>query len=942
MGKYEAAGPLNQKALDIYRKVLGEEHPDTARSYNNLAETLRAQGQPAAAAPVYQKALDIYRKVLGEEHRDTALSYNNLARNLNDQGQFAAAAPLFQKALDIRRKVLGEEHPDTAISYNNLAYNLKAQGQYAAAAPLFHKALDINRKVLGEEHPETATCWDNLARNIDAWARDWNLQGQYASMAPVYQKALDIRRKVLGEEHPDTARGYNNLAVNLYDQGQFAAAAPLYEKALDIFRKVHGEDPDTATCYNNLAATLNAQGKYAEAEQNWAKGAEIFAKVRLQTAATGLERVTVTSEHSPLPRLAAVLARNGKPTLAWERFEQSIGRGSWDDMSARLRRDPAELAKQNELVAQLNRVDLLIQQTIKPQDTPELQKQREALLGRRRELGDKLAQLAADLEKKYGPVAGQVFDRSTIQKALPADSALVGWIDIAGEPKAADPNGEHWAFLLRSTGEPIVVRLSGSGDKGAWIDDDWNLPSQLRRAMQDPRSDWRPLAQRLRAQRIDPLAKHLKGIRRLIVLPSSALAGVPIEVMADGHTVSYALSGTLFAYLRQQPLPAGGMLVLADPVFDRPGAKKPELPPLPPGGLLLTIVTPNGNAANARLQAGDVLLEYAGTELKTTADLNKLVQAHAGDKEIPVSVWRDGGKDDRMVGPGNLGIVLANDPAPIALAEKRKTDEMLARLRSGDDDGQWGQLPGTRVEAEALRRLCDKAKMPYRLLADSDASEQELDALAASKDLGKYRFIHLATHGALDNRFPLRSAVILSRDHLPDALKQTRAGKPVYDGRMTAEKVLATWHLDAELVTLSACQTALGKYEHGEGFVGFSQALLLSGSRNVCLSLWKVDDTATALLMDRFYENLLTGRAGRVSDRSKVAALEEAKAWLRKLSADEVTQRAASLTNGVARGKGRPASPLLPDATAKPASNAAEPFAHPFYWAAFVLVGDGE
>src|SRR5262249_57779207 len=132
-----------------------------------------------------------------------------------------------------------------------------------------------------------------------------------------------------------------------------------------------------------------------------------------------------------------------------------------------------------------------------------------------------------------------------------------------------------------------------------------------------------------------------------------------------------------------------------------------------------------------------------------------------------------------------VGVVRAKDPGPVALAEKRKTDDLLAKARSGDD-GQWDQLPGTRVEAEALRRLCDKAKMPYRLLADADASEQELDALTASKDLGKYRFIHLATHGTLDDRFPLHSAVILSRDNLPDALQQAQAGKPVYDGRMAA------------------------------------------------------------------------------------------------------------------------------------------------------------
>jgi CHAT domain-containing protein len=84
---------------------------------------------------------------------------------------------------------------------------------------------------------------------------------------------------------------------------------------------------------------------------------------------------------------------------------------------------------------------------------------------------------------------------------------------------------------------------------------------------------------------------------------------------------------------------------------------------------------------------------------------------------------------------------------------------------------------------------------------------------------------------------------------------------------------------------LSACQTALGKYERGEGFVGFTQALLLSGARSVCVSLWKVDDTITALLMRRFYANLLGQREGLTKRLGKAEALAEAKRWLRDLTA---------------------------------------------------------
>jgi CHAT domain-containing protein len=184
--------------------------------------------------------------------------------------------------------------------------------------------------------------------------------------------------------------------------------------------------------------------------------------------------------------------------------------------------------------------------------------------------------------------------------------------------------------------------------------------------------------------------------------------------------------------------------------------------------------------------------------------------------------------------------------------------------------------------------------------------------------------------------------VILARDHLPDPLRQLEAGQPVYTGRLTAEAVLERWDLHAELVTLSACQTALGKYEGGEGFVGFTQALLLSGARSVCLSLWKVDDTATALLMQRFYANLLGQRPGLTKPLGKAEALAEAKQWLRDLSAQEAAKQAATLTRGVARGTGRKPLPALPAAKGPGAAKAAKPYAHPYYWAAFVLVGSGD
>src|SRR5262249_47289363 len=147
------------------------------------------------------------------------------------------------------------------------------------------------------------------------------------------------------------------------------------------------------------------------------------------------------------------------------------------------------------------------------------------------------------------------------------------------------------------------------------------------------------------------------------------------------------------------------------------------------------------------------------------------------------------------------------------------------------------------------------------LLADA-ASEPELDRLATAGELGHFGFLHLATHGVIDEAIPLRSAVILTQTGLPHPLEQVLHHPPGLHCPPTVRKVQRSWALKAELVTLSACETALGREAGGEGFVGFTQALLMSGARSVCLSLWKVDDKATALLMRRFYANLLGRRAG--------------------------------------------------------------------------------
>src|SRR5262249_32253155 len=145
-------------------------------------------------------------------------------------------------------------------------------------------------------------------------------------------------------------------------------------------------------------------------------------------------------------------------------------------------------------------------------------------------------------------------------------------------------------------------------------------------------------------------------------------------------------------------------------------------------------------------------------------------------------------------------------PAPDAIAANHAMSKGLLAARSGHED--FAPLPGTRYEVEALAQLFKAHDRPTRVLFGADANEPELERLAASGELGKFGFIHLATHGVIDEDVPTRSAVILTQTGLPDPLEQALSHKPVFDGRLSVREIQRGWELKAELVTLSACETA--------------------------------------------------------------------------------------------------------------------------------------
>ena len=189
------------------------------------------------------------------------------------------------------------------------------------------------------------------------------------------------------------------------------------------------------------------------------------------------------------------------------------------------------------------------------------------------------------------------------------------------------------------------------------------------------------------------------------------------------------------------------------------------------------------------------------------------------------------------------------------------------------------RLNGTRIEADQISKLVKTSGGQADVWLDLDASEENL----GTRDISKYRIIHVATHGLLNAERPQFTGVVLSL-----------VGNKTRDGFVRTDEVF-NLHLGSPLVMLSACETGLGKEKRGEGVMGLTRAFMYAGAPTVGVSLWSVADKSTADLMTDFYQRLLSASAGT--------------------------------TSGSLRG-------------AQLAMISGKKYSAPFYWAPFVLVGD--
>ena len=307
--EYNHAKELHEKALAIRKNIFGEDHPNAATSYNNLASVYYRLAEYNKAKELYEKALMIRKNNFGEDHADVAVSYSNLAPVYYSMGEYNQAKKLHKKALMIRKKLFGEDDVNVAMSYSALAPVHYSIGEYNQAKELHEKALMIYKKNFDEDHAHVATSLNNLASvNITL--------GEYNQAKELQKKALMIRKKIFGEDHVNVATSYSNLASVYNRLGKYNQAKELNEKALMISKKSFGENHAyVAKTYNNLAFVYNSLGKYNQAKELHEKALDIRKKIFGEDHA-----YVATSYH----KLASVYSSLGEDNEAKELHERAL------------------------------------------------------------------------------------------------------------------------------------------------------------------------------------------------------------------------------------------------------------------------------------------------------------------------------------------------------------------------------------------------------------------------------------------------------------------------------------------------------------------------------------------------------------------------------------------------------------------------------------------
>ncbi|MEM7586085.1 MAG: tetratricopeptide repeat protein [Acidobacteriota bacterium] len=857
-GDLAAAEAYLARALKIDEK-LTPQSTNLATTVFSLGLVASARGKLEAAEGFYKRTLAI-QETLGPLSPQSASALNGLGVVTRQRGDLVAAENYFRRALELIKNY-DPESPNIPQVLLNLGNVASDRGNLASAEAFILRALDWQQRI-AEETVHVATLLNNLggvalrrgdiesaeiyyrralaisdriapgslknARDRDNLGLVAYQRGDLATARKRYLEGLEIRRQ-LAPDSLDVALSLSRLADLASDRGDFIAAERHLEQALAIRKAEAPESIHTARTLQLLGDVARDRGDPRSAERSYQEAL----RIHRERAPGSTEEATSCHRLAGLHRQSSSEQAIDYYTCAVEAIEkQRHTLGGSDASRAGFRAQySAVYLEMVDLLVELDRIEesFHMLERYRSRELLGLMAQRDlaftsdlpADLERRRRLANRSYDRALESLAKLSSEAPTA-ERQQARDAL--DGARLEQETIRSEIRRAAPR-------LAALQEPEPLGLAetratlepGTLVLSYAVGEAQSFLFLAGSGVSEPWVARLPVA-------ADDLERDVQRFRSS--LARGRLDPRPAKVQWQARQ----LSRLLLAPAQSQISRAQRLLILPDgPLHSLPFAALSD-PSHSDGSRSLIESQPIHVAASATVFA---LLKATRQELRS----------------------------QRIVGFGDPLFQSAD-------LQDSASPQMRSATRAGFD---FQPLPASRTELEGLRTLFPERA---QIFLGAEATEHRAKTIDRATT-----HLHIATHGLLDDRFPLDSALAFS---IPESWREGEE-----NGLLQAWEIFEQIRLDADLVTLSACDTGRGKVLGGEGLMGLTRAFQYAGARSVLASLWSVSDRSTADLMKRFYRYLGEGQ-------SKAEALRNAQL------------------------------DLLRDAE----------YSHPFHWAGFQLFGD--
>ncbi len=855
-----------RKTLESFKEILSlqraaQNRTGEANMLTNMGVTYADLGENQLALEHYNQALPIWREINRRDGEVTVLQ--NIGETYDRMAEKQKALDYYNQALDLIRPhgaktIEGPIMTNLATLYMTLGDKQKALDYYLRSLEI-HRAAN-NRTVEADalhllgflhfEMDENQKALEYLGQALPLWRQLQDKRGEAITLTAtgmVYhsmgesEKSLDNSTQALPlhravGNRAGEARTLITLGLLLSESGEKQKAVEHFNQALELSRAI--SDP-----------TLEAEAHYEIARANLDSGSPEDARKRIEETLRIVEslRTKVESQELRTSYFATVQKFYDFYIELMMRMHERQPDKGFDGEALQA----SERARARSLLEILAEANANIREDVAP-----------ALIERERALQQQLNGKADALARLFAarPTPEQV---DALRKEIDALNAQHH--DVRAEIRRASP---RYAALTQPA--PLTLReiqqqaLDGDtllleyslGEERSFL---WAVSrTKITSYVLPPRSEIEMAAR----QAYELLSKPNRAYRqsgeqrRLKHKKSDA----PVDEETAAIEIFYALSDMLLKPVASQ-LGAKRLLIVAEGALQYvPFAALPK-----PAGSEQRAVgvgpksarrskgpRPPQTATNCSLPTANcpLIVDHEIISLPSASTLAVLRRETGGRKSAPktLAVIADPvfEKDDERV--KTVTVASSGQSAErkeAATAPTVAEERLIKHLKksSGQPDApRITRLPFTRQEAEQIASLAPESERKQAL--DFAASR----ATAMANDLGQYRFVHFATHGYLDSDRPELSALVLS---LVDEKGSQQSGF------LYAHEVY-NLKLPAEVVVLSACETGLGKEIKGEGLVRLTRGFMYAGAPRVVVSLWSVNDKATADLMSKFYRKMLT------------------------------------------------------------------------------------